>query len=246
MSETNYTLNTNNLNVDLSEIIPAYNQYNQTTYNDRAGDESGSVSITQSGGIPYYIVLPYYIYNAPSGSSGTYDRFEASNLTGSVMIQYNSSTNFSWAFNKQTNDTWNGSVNFLTLAFDKNNTTSSVNSSITTNYLVNNGNYVNKDLTQIFPTFEQGSSLNFHFFPNTGCEGTIYLSNNKTNTTDYYIIPSMEWISGTGAQQVYDAIKGINSIMIWDKTSTSFNWSMYNNTYDWIGNINFLIIYNTN
>lgn len=243
MSETNYKVYTNNLNKDLSEISPAYNQYNQYTYNGTNTNNSESVSINQSGGIPYYIVLSYYYYLDPYGTGGTYNRFGASDSTGSVMIQYNSSTNFTGSFNKSSADNWYGRVNYLTLAFDKNNTPSILNSSISTNYLVNNGNYVNNDLTQIFPTFEQLSVLNYNFLAYTANEGVIYLSNNKTNTTTYYIIPSVEWISG---ESINNVILGLRQFMLFEQTSTYFKWAIGNSYYNWIGNINFLVIYNTN
>ena len=116
--------------------------------------------------------------------------------------------------------------------------------SFITNMVVNNGNYSNKDLSQIFPCYEIFTAVVNNSTGNITLNFT--LTNNKTNTINYYVFPSYYYI-GTSSGSTYgphDASIAANSIMVYQQTTTGFQ-ILFNKNVDkiWNGGINCFVIY---
>lgn len=118
--------------------------------------------------------------------------------------------------------------------------------SFDTGYSVNNSNYTNKDLADIFPTFE----IKTVTIDNDTYEvsGDISLSKNYTETSNYNVFATYYYSAPDGSGSVYnkfEASTSANSIITYDFTSTQFSYALRKATGDeWRGGIQFLIIYN--
>ena len=103
-------------NKDLSLIMPKCEFYNAIV-NNTSGDPNGTITLqlhaNGNSNTNSYKVFPFYSYNAPGGSAGTYNAISASTSAKSIMISNITNTSFSWYFNKTTGDIWNGAINFL-------------------------------------------------------------------------------------------------------------------------------------
>jgi len=117
--------------------------------------------------------------------------------------------------------------------------------SFNTDYKVNNVNYSNLDLSQIFPPYEIHS-----FSVNNDTQditSIITLTNNKTSTTNYHVFATYVYNLPAGSGSTYawpTASDAVNPILIFTKTSTTFSFGFRKNTGNfWNGGVSFLVIY---
>ena len=109
---------------------------------------------------------------------------------------------------------------------------------------VNNGNYPNKDLSQIFPCYEILSAPVNN--SNSDIDLTFTLTNNKTGTSNYYVFTSYYYLSaGSGSTYSPWAASSVTGpIMVYNKTTTTFRVVFNKGTGDiWDGGVNCFVIY---
>jgi hypothetical protein len=117
--------------------------------------------------------------------------------------------------------------------------------SFNTSYTVNNGNYANFDLAQIFPPYLSSNKD----VVNKDLEtfGTVLLQTNKSLTSNYVVIPTYFYSLPGGSGGTYNwqnASISAQSILIYNKTSTQFQYYFQKGSGDyWNGGISLLIIY---
>lgn len=111
---TNYEVdNSNYNNKDLSTIFPCFETASVTVSNNDE-DNDGTITLTNNKtGTDDYKVFATYFYNKPNGTSGTYNKYDASTSAHSIITCSYTSSSFTWAFTKSTGDNWNGGINFL-------------------------------------------------------------------------------------------------------------------------------------
>jgi hypothetical protein len=117
--------------------------------------------------------------------------------------------------------------------------------SFNTDYKVNNVNYSNLDLSQIFPPYEiQSINISNSDQDNSGI---ITLANNKTSTTTYHVFATYFYLAPNGSGGTYawpSASGSANQILIFSKTSSTFSWGFTKTTgNNWNGGVSFLVIY---
>jgi hypothetical protein len=117
-----------------------------------------------------------------------------------------------------------------------------------TNYTVTNSNYgTSVDLSQIFPPYEVASYIVSN--SNSHVTNTIPLVNNTTSTNNYQVLANYTYTTPYGGNGIFnwqDASNAAESLLIFNKTNTSFDFGFSkDSSHFWDGGISFLIIYYT-
>ncbi len=110
-----------------------------------------------------------------------------------------------------------------------------------TGYVVNNGNYTNRDLVSIFPAYEAfripiSTSL-------TSVSDSVTLTKNSTSSTTYTVLATYENGTNGSAWTNDQASSNLNNIVIRPKTASSFTYNFTKAAGLYDGFLNFLVIY---